>query len=82
MWEKLIVAVILGLMQWVASRKDQTDAAKGKVYRELWQNAKLAYEWEAGAAAQPNGGAGLRVEKPDRRIKLSPPDSNGSGPTA
>lgn len=81
MIEKIILGVVVGVLKYFADRHAQTNAAKAEVYRELWANAKAAYEWEATAAAQPDGGAHLRVRQPGARIKLSGGAADSDGPT-
>jgi TRAP-type mannitol/chloroaromatic compound transport system substrate-binding protein len=79
--EKAIMAVVLAVIQFLASRHDQKNAAKAEVYRDLWAHAKRAYEWERDAH-DTDTGADLRVRPSAGRIELQNDDPNAGGPPA
>lgn len=70
MIEKVILAIITSVLQFMMSRYDQRNAAKAEVYRDLWERARKAYEWERGAVGADDGGATLRVRDGASTIKL------------
>ena len=82
MIEKLLVGLALGILQFLAQRRDQRNAAQAEVYREAWTLAKKAYEWETTAVRTPDGGATLRVRDGAGPIQLhrEGPSPNGSTP--
>lgn len=84
MWEKALVALVVGILQYLMGRQDQRNAAKAEVYRDLWIRAQEAYDWKSHAAAAPDGGATLRVQPGSTGIQLSRdgPDANGRPPGA
>lgn len=75
MLEKIILSLVVGVLKYFMDRHTQNQSAKAEVYRELWANAKKAYEWETGAAASPDGGADLRVKDGAGTIKLDQHDA-------
>lgn len=81
MIEKILLGVIVGVLKAFMDRHAQTNAAKAEVYRELWANAKRAYEWESAAATQSDAGATLRVREQGGRVKLQSDDADPSGGT-
>jgi len=68
--EKLLIGLALGVLQFLAQRRDQRNAAQAEVYREAWALAKKAYEWETDAIRTPDGGATLRVRDGAGPIQL------------
>lgn len=76
MIEKLLVGLVLGILQFLMTRRDQTTAAKSEVYREAWALAKKAYNWEVDAMHRTDGGGDLRVQDGAGPIKLSGSDSS------
>lgn len=71
MIEKILVGVVVGILKYLDTRRDQTRAAHNEVYREIWDLAKRAYEWEVAAAESPDGGSHLRVRDGASPIRLS-----------
>ncbi len=71
MIEKILVGLVVGILQYLMARKDLRDAAKAEVYRELYERAQKAYDWEVGAANRPDGGGDLRVQDGASSIRLS-----------
>lgn len=82
MLEKVLLGVVLGVLKFFMDRHTQNQSAKAEVYRELWAQAKKAYEWETAATARSDGGAELRVHDPTARIKLSDTTASSGGPTS
>ncbi len=80
MLEKVILGVVVGVLRYFMDRHAHTNAAKAEVYRELWTNAKKAYEWEAQAATAPDGGAALRVQPGSSGIVLQDHGPNTERP--
>lgn len=75
MIEKILMAIVMSVLQFLAQRKDLKDAAKAEVYRELWDRSRKAYEWEQGAVATHDGGATLRVRDGAPPLQLHRDDS-------
>ena len=82
MIEKILVGLAVGILQYLAARRDQRNAAQAEVYREAWNLAKKAYEWEVGAAVQPGGGTELRVREGAGTIELQSDRPDPQRPSA
>jgi len=82
MWEKALVALVVGILQYLMGRHDQRNAAKAEVYRDLWIRAQEAYEWKQQAAVAADGGATLRVQPGAGRIELPRDGAGPDGPPA
>jgi len=70
MIEKILIGLVVGLLQYLAARRDQRNAAQAEVYRDAWKLAQKAYNWEVGAVQQPDGGTALRVREGAGTIEL------------
>lgn len=79
MLEKILAALVVAILQYLMSRKDLRDSAKGEVYRAMYEQAKTAYEWEVRAAESPDGGATLRVQPGATGIQLQSGDATVDG---
>ncbi len=69
MIEKILVGLVVGILQYLMARKDLRDSAKAEVYREMYERAQKAYDWEI--AVGPDGGGDLRVRDGASPIELS-----------
>lgn len=61
MWEKLLVTLVVGILQWLAGRQDLKNLGRAQVYGDLAEKAIKALDVKAGLAARPDGGSNLRV---------------------